>query len=284
MAVLLTALAAYAGWWLGVGRYTSTPGVINLSVKAATAKLQGAGLELDVASKRFSETVTAGSVISTDPGAGSRILEGGTVEAVVSKGPERYAVPKLRGVALTDVEGLLGAEHLTLGTVKPVWSETVEKGVVVVATPRAGTELRRDSAVDVAVSKGPEPIRIPDLTGKDVEQAQQRLTELGFKVARTDENSDDVPKGRVISQDPVDGRGFRGDRIALVGSKGPVLVEVPDLRTKSVDEATSTLTGLGLKVDVVRTQFYIALDRIVRQSPGSGTAIPKGDTVTIYIV
>jgi serine/threonine-protein kinase len=63
----LVALAAYAGWWLGIGRYTSMPGVINLPVKAAEAKLEAAGLDLEVADKEFSESVTAGSVISTDP-------------------------------------------------------------------------------------------------------------------------------------------------------------------------------------------------------------------------
>jgi beta-lactam-binding protein with PASTA domain/serine/threonine protein kinase len=284
VAVLLTALAAYAGWWVGIGRYTSTPGVLNLSVKAATARLEDAGLELDVAEQRFSETVTAGSVISSDPAGGSRVLEGSTVDVVVSKGPERYSVPRLRGRPLTDVASLLAAEKLTLGTVEQVWDEKLEEGLVVAASPRFGTELRRGSAVDVTVSKGPKPIRIPDFTGKDGERAQQRLAELGFQVEVTEEHSDEVPEGRVVSQDPSDGRGFRDDEVRLVVSQGPVMVEVPDVRTRGTSDATQTLAALGFEVEVVHTQFYIALDTVVRQSPGAGTSLPKGSTVTIYTV
>jgi serine/threonine-protein kinase len=284
LAVVLTALAAYGGWWLGVGRYTSTPGVINLSVTAATEKVQDAGLELDVVEETFSETVTAGSVVSTDPAAGSRILEGGTVEVVVSKGPERYTVPKLRGRPLTEVEALLQAESLTLGTVEEAFDETLEEGLVIVASPGAGTELRRDSAVDVRVSKGPKPIRIPDFTDRNAARAEQRLTQLGFVLDVTEENSDDVPEGRVISQSPTDGRGFRGDTITLVVSKGPVLVEVPDVRTRSVAEATAELEDAGFRIRVERTELYVGLDRIVRQDPGSGAEIPKGSTVTVFIV
>ena len=67
-------------------------------------------------------------------------------------------------------------------------------------------------------------------------------------------------------------------------SKGPVLVEVPNVRTMSVDEATTALESVGLKIDVVQTEFYVGLNRVVRQSVDDGEAIPKGDTVTVYIV
>jgi serine/threonine-protein kinase len=282
--VLLTAVTAYAGWWFGVGRYTSTPGVINLPVAAATDKAEAAGLGLEVAERQFSETVTAGSVISTDPTAGARILEGGTVEVVVSKGPERYAVPTLHGERFADVEAMLAAENLALGQVRRVWNEQVGKGLVIAASPGAGTELRRGSTVDVTVSKGRKPIEIPDFTGRDGDRAQERLSALGFEVDASEENSDDVPKGRVVSQSPTKGTGYRGDTIELVVSKGPVMVEVPDLRTMSVAEATESLEDVGLEIDVVRTEFYIALDRVVRQSPGRGESVPKGGTVTVYIV
>ena len=112
---LLTVAAGYAGWWFAVGRYTSTPGVINLAVSDAESKVADAGLDIDIAERVFSETVPAGSIIETDPAAGSRIVEGGTVEAVVSKGRERYAVPALAGKPLDDVEAILAERNLTLG-------------------------------------------------------------------------------------------------------------------------------------------------------------------------
>jgi beta-lactam-binding protein with PASTA domain/serine/threonine protein kinase len=282
--VLLTALAGYAGWWFAVGRYTSTPGVINLGVAAATDKAEEAGLGLEVAQREFSETVQAGSVISTDPAAGSRIVEGGTIEAVVSRGPERYAVPKLRGKDLTEVEGILEERNLALGKVDRVFSETVERGVVMSSAPAAGTELQPGSVVAVTVSRGREPLEVRDFSGKDADRAQERLTATGFEVEVTEENSADVPEGRVISQNPTEGTGFRGDVITLVVSKGPVMVEVPDLRTMSVEEATESLEEVGLEIEVRRTRFYINVDRVVRQDPDSGSSVPEGSTVVVSVV
>lgn len=284
LVVVLTALAAYGGWWLGIGRYTTMPGVINMSVTDATAKVEAAGLELDVVEEQFSETVSAGAVISSDPEGGARVLEGDTVEVVVSLGKERYEVPRLRGRPLARARELLERSNLVEGDVTRVFHEEIDKGVVIAASPPSGTELKRGEAVDLTVSKGPEPIKIPDFTGRDGDRAQQVLTERGFEVAVTEENHDSVPEGRVISQSPDEGTGFRGDEISLVVSKGPVMVEVPDLQAKSVGEATSLLEAAGLRAEIVETQFYIGLDRVARQSPGGGDMVRKGAVVTLYVI
>jgi hypothetical protein len=174
-------------------------------------------------------------------------VQGGTVDAVVSLGPERYDVPFLRNKSLSQVGTILEDRHLTLGTVTEVWSETIKKGLVISSTPRAGTEMRPDAPVAVNVSKGPQPIKIPDFTGKSAERAEARLGELGFTVNKTEENSDTVDKGKVISQDPDKGKGHKGDEIDLVVSKGPVMVEVPSLRAMSVTEATPDARRAGLR-------------------------------------
>jgi len=284
LVVLLTVLVAYAGWWLGMGRYTSTPGIINLSVADARAKLDAAGLDLRVAERTFSETVPAGSVMETDPEAGSRIVGGSTVEVVVSKGLERYAVPKLHGRTLEQAEAALTEASLGVGDVAQRWHDTVPEGRVIIASPAAGTEQRRETPVDLFVSRGPEPVKIPDLAGKDAARAQARLTALGFEPRVTEEHSDTVDKGAVISQSPDDGTGHHGDRIQLVVSLGPVMVDVPDLSAMSVEEATDALDEAGFDVEVRETQLYVGLDRVVGQDPDPGTSLPKGSVVTISVV
>ncbi len=102
--LVLAVLAALGGWYLGVARYTSTPGVINLSRAAAQVKLDRAGLSMDVTKESYSETVNKGYVVSTDPGPGDRVLEDGTVGAVISLGPERHKVPKVQGKILDDAQ------------------------------------------------------------------------------------------------------------------------------------------------------------------------------------
>ena len=282
--VLLTVAAGYAGWWFAIGRYTSTPGVINLAVSDAEGKVDEAGLGMDVTERVFSETVPAGSIIETDPAAGSRIVEGGTVEVVVSKGRERYAVPALAGKPLDTVEAILSESNLTLGGPRKRFSETVEEGRVISVDPSTGTELRRDSVVTVLVSRGQRPIEIPDFAGRSAERAQTRLTDLGFEVSVTEENSDTVDQGAVIDQSPDDGTGFAGDQVELVVSKGPVMVVVPDLRGLSVEEATAELSDVGLGIDVSRNRLYIGLDTVVEQDTDGDTSLPKGSVVTVGVV
>ncbi len=282
--VLLVAGVALAGWWLGMGRYTSSPGVINLSKGDAQQKVEEAGLEFEVIGREFSESVTRGSVLETDPAAGSRIVRGGTVEVVLSKGAERFAVPKLAGRTADEVEGVLAASNLGLGAMRQVWHESVPEGIVVKSDPSRGTELRRDSAVTVTVSKGPQPIDIPDFTGKSAGRAERRLSGLGFEVSITEENHDKVKEGRVISQDPASGTGYQDDEITLVVSQGPVMVSVPSVTTLPVETATEQLEELGFKVSTERTDLYIGWDRVVRQSPKASTSAAEGSTITLYVV
>jgi serine/threonine-protein kinase len=63
-----------------------------------------------------------------------------------------------------------------------------------------------------------------------------------------------------------------------------VLVEVPQVQRMSASSATSRLEAAGFAVSVVKTQYYIGLGLVVRQSPGPGSKAPKGSTITIAVV
>jgi serine/threonine-protein kinase len=285
IAVLLVAvLVGLTGWYLGVARYTHTPAVLNLSAASAKAKVEKAGLVFRTGTPAYSETVAKGSVISTDPDAGARIRKGGTVTAVVSLGPERHAVPDVRGSSLDDAQAELTAASLAFGRSVGKYSDKVPKGVVINTDPPPGTQLRRNAAVNVVVSKGPRPITITDWTGRNGDKAEAALTKLGFKVSRDDQYNDSVPAGRVVSQSPASGTGFKGDTIALVVSKGPALVEVPRVNGMKVDDATHALEDLGFKVDVQQNPLYVGAGYVVGSNPSQGSMAPRGSTVTLSIV
>jgi serine/threonine-protein kinase len=284
LVLVLATIAGLAGWYFGMGRYTTTPGVINLSVAQARDKVEAVGLGFEVGAKEYSETVTAGSVISTDPSPGSRILEDGTVSATVSRGPERYEVPVLRGMPLADAQTALEETNLVVGDETERFHESVAEGVVIRSDPSAGTELKPDAAVDLVVSKGPEPIEVTDFTGKSVARAEQALTEQGLEVEITEENSDTVPAGKVISQAPASGTLFRGDTVQLVASKGPAMVQVPPVRGVGVDEAVQRLEQAGFAVQTVRSDVYVGLEFVVDSDPKEGTMAPQGSTVTLFLV
>ena len=110
------------------------------------------------------------------------------------------------------------------------------------------------------------------------------LEKRGFEVDTTEVNSDTVPKGRVVSQSPDSGTGQRGDVISLVVSKGPVMVEVPDVVRMGVAEARDRLEAAGFRVVVRESSLYIGVQYVVSTDPGGGTMAPKGSTVIVSVV
>jgi serine/threonine-protein kinase len=282
LAVLLVALLL--GWFflLGPGSSVTVPAVAGQPRDKAVAALEAAGLGASI-EESFSEDVPAGTVISTDPTAGASAGKGSDVTLVVSKGPERYAVPDVVGSTVAEATRRLAEASLAVGKVTEKFDERIPDGQVVATAPKVGSELKKGAKVALVVSKGRQPIDVPDWTGKDATQAAKALSDLGLKVDATkQENSDTVPKGKVISQDPRDGTLYRGDPVTLVVSKGPVMVDVPQVVGKTLPEAQQLLEAAGFKVKV--EEALGGFFRTVRfQDPASGQA-PKGSTVTLTIV
>jgi serine/threonine-protein kinase len=204
---------------------------------------------------------------------------------VVSKGPERYAVPKLVGTQANTAGSALEAEHLSLGAAEQAWSETVPTGVVISQQPEAGTSVKPGAVVRIAVSKGRAPIKVPDVRNKTLDEATRLLTEAGLTVKRApdDVNSDTAPVGSVASQTPDKGTLFRGDAVTLTISKGPILVKVPRVIGQELAKAEPALTALGFKVKVERPlgRFF---ELVRQQSLEPNSMAPKGSVIVLVVV
>ncbi|WP_224766471.1 Stk1 family PASTA domain-containing Ser/Thr kinase [Nocardioides campestrisoli] len=284
LALLLVAGIGGGAWWFGYARWTSTPGVLGMSQAEAVAALEAAGLEGEVGDPAFSETVPPGQVVSTDPAPGDRVLDGGTVTLAISQGPERYEVPAVAGATLDEAQDTLLSTNLDYGDRVDRWSETVPEGTVIATDPPAGTVLKPGAAVDVVVSKGRKPREVSDWTGRSADKAQQALERKKLVVSREEVHSDTVPEGAVISQDPASGTLYAGDTVTLTVSLGPELVEMPRVVAKGVEAATEELEALGFEVVVEESGQYIGLGFVLNSDPDTGDMVPKGSTVTLYLI
>ena len=259
------------------------PALVHRSLADAQKALAAVDLRA-VPSEAFSETEPKDQVISADPAPGTQIGKRSTVTLVVSKGQERYAVPALANVPRGDIERLLTERTLTLGKVTEEFSETIAKDLVISQDPAPDTAAKRDAPVSVVVSKGRQPIPVPNVTTKPADQAAKAIEDLGLKVARGDAvNSETVPEGAVVSQTPPSGTLFKGDTVTIVVSKGPVLIKVPDVTLKKVTEATKTLQDLGFKVNVSKV-FGGVLKTVRFQDPAAGTMLRRGSTITLTVI
>lgn len=278
--------AGFAGWWLSVGpgTYSPTPDVVGQGFDAAAAALSTEGLKLTATSEDYSEEVPAGSILATDPGPGEGIAPGGTVNAVVSLGPERYAVPDVRGSTPTEATEAIVAAGLASGGRVEAFDVEVPAGQVAATEPAIGSNVPPETRVDLVVSKGPEPVELEDVTGRKQAVAVKRLEGAGLQVTVTKEFSDSIAEGRVVSMTPKAGKVVNaGSTVAIVVSKGPPPVEVPNLIDMRRKAAVEALQRLGLKAEI-DDGAVTRLNRVFDQSPSPGELVPKGTTVILRII
>lgn len=282
--LVLAVAGGGVGWYFltGPGAYTVVP-TVSGTLEEARRTLASAGLAAEPV-EQYDEQVPAGGVVGTEPGAGEQVRKGGTVTVLVSRGTEFTLTPDLAGRSVEDAERVLAAEDLTVAP-DPAqeYSETVPEGGVVSQVPAAGEQVKRGTEVVVVVSRGREPIPVPAVTGQERAAAEQAVTDAGLAPSVSEEFSDTVAAGLVISQAPADGTLFRGDAVALVVSKGPPLVAVPQVRGQQLDEARRTLEDAGFVVEV-RRLVENGFGTVLGTNPGAGEQLPRGSTVTVNVV
>jgi serine/threonine-protein kinase len=283
--VLALAATAWGAWAYVIPHSADVPVVVGLSLDEARTQLDQTGFRVKIAETGvFRLNVPVDAVVSVDPEAGTSLQEGATVTLVLSLGPKPVPVPDLAGKTLDEARILLGSAHLTLGTVEHEYSDEPEDTILEITSEVVDGKAPRNSAIDVVVSKGPRPVRVPNVVGATLEDAERALEDAGFVVddSRT-KFSTEIERGRVIKQTPADGRLQPGETVTIVVSLGPKHFTVPDFRGRSKEAAQALADQYGLVVafsTVPNTPGTI----VFSQSPGVGATVTYGDTITLYLV
>ncbi|MEU9218203.1 Stk1 family PASTA domain-containing Ser/Thr kinase [Streptomyces sp. NPDC048376] len=284
VAVLLVLGVGTGVWYINSGQFTKVPPLLSKTEAQARDRLDDAGLDVGKVRHAYSDTVERGKVISTDPGVGDRIRQNDSVSLTVSDGPDTVKLPDVTGYKLDKARTLLEDEGLEPGMVTRAFSDEVAKGFVISTKPGSGTTVRAGSAVALVVSKG-SPIDVPDVTGDDLTDAREELTRAGLEVKIAAERvNSEYDSGQVARQTPEPGgRVAEGDTVTLTVSKGPRMIEVPDVVGDSVDDAKRKLEDAGFEVDEDRGLLGLFGDTVKKQSVDGGDTAPEGSSVTITI-
>ncbi|MFJ7067141.1 Stk1 family PASTA domain-containing Ser/Thr kinase [Streptomyces sp. NPDC101115] len=284
VAAVLLALGIGTGvWYINSGQFTRVPAVLGQTEAQATKRLADAGLDVGTTKRAFSDVYERGTVMAVDPAPGERIRGNGTVTLTLSRGPKIVKVPNLKGTPLAEARKTLAEEGLATGVITYEFSDSVAQGAVIGSDPEPGTERGPDSAVALVVSKGT-PIDVPAVTGESVEDATALLQEAGLKVVVAPEKINSPEEaGSVAAQSLAEGsRAAKGDTITLTVSKGPKMVEVPDVVGMSTDEARTELEDAGFEVKVEKTFPFLG-DTVTGQSVDGGSTAAEGSTITVTI-
>lgn len=243
------------------------PDVLNLPEDIAEAKLKDSTLVMKISGYEDSETVEKGYVIRQETAEGAVVPKYSTVNVVLSNGTQTVTIADLAltGLTVDAAKSLLESRQL-VAAVNEESNETIEKGKVIRYEPE---KAKPGETVSLYVSSGPAAplVEVPNLINVTDEVAEEMLADLGFiKGTVTEEFSDTIPAGTVISQVTVPGTQLpEGSPVDYALSKGP------DYSSKryvaSISETYNLTNLIGPGADSSSIQVSIRLKQVVNGEP-----------------
>jgi eukaryotic-like serine/threonine-protein kinase len=259
------------------------PSVISKSADVATTELSGLGLRVET-KYEANPDVSRDVVFAQDPGANVEVPSGSLITLKVSSGDGILRVPDVIGQSEAVATSTLRKGGFSV-KVEARADENTAPGNVLEQRPRAETEAKAGDSVTIVIASRSGIGKVPDVTGRSPEEAEQALTAEGFRTVKRDEANATVDAGLVSRTDPVAGRDLdRNGTVIVFISRGPA-VEVPTVVGQPEAAAISTLKGLGFVVDrqtkLVATQEEVG--KVIEQTPKGASKAVSGSTVSIIV-
>lgn len=277
-----------AAWWFLVRiPVHDVPTLTGMDLDAARASALERGWVVDDETVDRRDGTAPGEILDQDPPPGTELAEGETVRLVVSLGQTLTGVPDVANRPEAEARALLEDAGLVVGEVTPAHDEEVPADAVVRAelgpdvTAESDGRVPRGSTIALVVSAGPAPRAVPDgLVGATRSDAEAALDAVQLGANVTSEYSEDVAAGIVMRIDPAVGTEVeRGTAVALVVSKGPAPIEVPDVRWNSGAIAAAELEERGFTVAGIEgspSGLVLATD------PPAGELHQRGTSIRIF--
>ena len=236
----------------------------------------------------YDDIFPSGVICDQRPAVGESVPPGTEVFVYISLGEQTDAMPPLKGYSAENANSLLKALRIQLTILTDrEYSDDVPEGRVVRTDPEEGTELKNGQVVTVYISMGKETklVKVPPLTGASLSNATATANGWNLELVSTEDYSDTVPAGYVISQSPEAGTEVEeGSTVRVVVSKGKQTVTVPSLVGKPEAYAIDALEQLGLHAQSeVEYNNFVPAGNVIRQSPEADEEAMPGSTVTLVV-
>ena len=216
---------------------------------------------------------SAGPIITTE--------EAGSVEA------EKVSMPDVTGMKVEDAQSTLTSLGI-LTDISYEESDSVAEGVIISTDVSVGAQIDKGSKVTLTASAGMQGVEVPNVLDLTFDEANTQLVSRGFLVNKTENYSDTVEVGRVISQTPSEGnKAPKGSVITVTVSLGKedTKIRVPNLIGLSEQDGTVEAIEAGLTVGSV-TYIYsdeVGEGLICYQSYSHGSYVDQGTSIDIKV-
>lgn len=204
----------------------SLPSVVGLDYEEAVKALNEAGFAA-VKEEESQEKGVFNSVLKVSEEQGTQVALSTEIVLTVCKNETaqegdttvQVAVPDVVGMTKEDADDALKKSGLMINMTNK--NSTQPEGTVLAQEPKAGEEVNKDSFVTVDISIGPEKIYMKNVELESREDAEKTIAELGLTAKITEDYSDSVGAGKVISQSiAIDTEVQTGDEVELIVSLG----------------------------------------------------------------
>ena len=290
--LVLFLVANAAGFFSGPGlvqeesETVKVPDLRGKTEEEAREELKDTGIGLTVSNERQpSNKYDEGEIMSQDPEPGEEVEMHSTITVILSSGEEAKTtrVPNVVGKSEAEAEKLIQEANLIVHHDSD-YSSDVEEGNVISSDPKAGTEVEEGTEVTIVISLGAEQATVPDLRNKTASAAESALADAGLSGSPSEEYSDSVPEGQVISQSIDPGQKVdKGTTVSYVVSRGPETkyVNVPGLGGYTEADARSRLENAGLTVGNVSYAYSNTVGEgyVIDQTASPGSSVEEGTSV-----
>ncbi len=252
------------------------PSLVGMPLGEALAAVVAANLQASNVQHRF-DARPIDEVILQRPAAGVEISRGSAVQIIASDGPSAK-VPGVAGLGFAAADGAIAAAGLSVGDLLRRF-DPLPRDEVIEQMPTSGTLVRRGSGVALTVSDGPAAI-VPNLVGRSLADVTDLLVAAKLTFGAIELQPDARPRGEIIAQLPAAGsRVATGTAVSLTVSDGP-RATVPNLVGQPFANVAGALAAAGLVAGTVQRRFDATpADRVIDQTPASGTAVAPGTAV-----
>lgn len=198
-------------------------------------------------------------------------------------------VPDLRNRSEEEGKQIIEGLGLVFQVAKREYSSEYEEGKIMEQSVDEGMMLKENYPVEVVVSRGQKEIIVPNLVGSYAIEAGIILADAGLSEGTVEEeNSDTVPAGQIIRQDPIQGTpANENDRVDYVVSLGPkiTLVVMPGVTDLPLDAAKAYIIQYGLTVGEVTAEPSDTVEEgfVIRQSVTAGHEVALGTSIWLTV-
>ena len=215
---------------------------------------------------------------------------GGTMAVLNITNPPEVEMPNVVGLSKEEAQKEIEEAGLQFEVSSEEYNKDVPEGYVVSQDPsymENYNNVKKGSTVSVVISKGQEKATVPNVEGKEKDEAIKLIEDANLKAEVIEETSRTVQEGYVISQDTEpDTEVYAGDTVKIHVSTGTGIkqVTVQSVIGQQEQAATTTLQNLGLKVNVSYEEDNSKDNGVVlRQSIDANKVVDEGTTITITV-